>query len=130
MNLVLVMQDHRLLRYNIGGRQRQKRLTLDLANGDKDCIASMVICQDCLAYPMLFVTWQCSYMMPSDWFCLPFAMNLCRFSVTSLLTTSGHPFLFIGLLNTGRITSWDKADSVSNGDSAKSPYVTCKEYPQ
>ena len=56
-------------------------------------------------------------------------MNLCRFSVTSLLTTSGHPFLFIGLDNTGRITSWDKVDNVSKGDSAKSPYVTCKTFP-
>ena len=130
MNLVFVMKDHRLLRCNIRGRQREERLSLDLANGDKDCMASMLGFQDCSAYLMLLVTMQCSYMMPSDWFCLPFAMNLCRFSVTSLLTTSGHPFLFIGLLNTGRMTSWDKADNVSNGDSAKSPYVTCKEYSQ
>ena len=130
MNLVLVIKDHRLLRCNIGGRQRQESLTLHLANGDIDCIASMLICQGCSAYLRLAVTLQCSCIVPSGWFCLPFAMNLCRFSVTSLLTTSGHPFLFIGLLKTGRITSWDKADSVSNGDSAKSPYVTCKEYPQ
>lgn len=72
---------------------------------------------------------QCSCRLPSGQFCLPFAMNLCRFSVTSLLTTSGHPFLFMGLDNTGRITSWDKVDNVSKGDSAKSPYVTCKTFP-
>ena len=70
MNLVLVMKDHRLLRCNIRRGERQESLTLDLANGDEDCIESMLVCEDCSAYLMLVVTLQCSWAMrmPSSQF--------------------------------------------------------------
>lgn len=49
VDLVLVMENHRLLRGNIRRRQWQQSLALDLANGDKDCIAPiMVIANSCL----------------------------------------------------------------------------------
>ena len=49
------------------------------------------------------------------------AMNLCRFSTTSLVITSGHPTWFAGLVIIGRNTSFAKTERCSSGTSPKSP---------
>ena len=53
-----------------------------------------------------------------------FAMNLCRFSTTSLVITSGHPTWFAGLVSIGRNTSFASTERCSSGTSPKSPYIT------
>ena len=49
------------------------------------------------------------------------AMNLCRFSTTSLVITSGHPTWFAGLVSIGKNTSFANTERCSRGTSPKSP---------
>ena len=52
------------------------------------------------------------------------AMNLCMFSITSFVMTSGHPCWFRGLVITGRKTSCATVERCSKGASPKSPKMT------
>jgi hypothetical protein len=51
---------------------------------------------------------------------------LCRFSVTSLATTSGQPCWFTGDVSMGTNTSCEMAASVSRGFSPISPWMVCR----
>ena len=69
-----------------------------------------------------------SSVFPSVWpmVTYAFAMNLCRFSTTSLVITSGHPTWFAGLVSIGRNTSFASAERCSRGASPKSPCITVR----